>query len=405
MRICKIVLFGLIVYWFNSLIPSVSALDQPIVGAIRWDAWVGQQSTVGTSVEKQLSPAKWQSRVPFFGNIISSNQVEIRGYTQPIIDQEITYAHRAGLDYWAFDLYPPADPMTQALNLYLSSSRVHDLNFTFIVGPAIFQNDVQRLISLMQKPSYQKVLGNRPLVFFHDFNPPWIASWGDWVGSKAKVDAFRTATQNAGLGNPYIVMMRFWSSVQQEKDYVSGLGADAVSRYLVGSRVENGSYTDLTAEAKRIWELDKTSGAGVVPTLTTGLDSRPKIEIPNAWGTPPDPLDVKYFYQQPTPPELAKHVQDGLDWMRSNPTSSPAQAAIIYAWNENVEGGWLTPTLGEGTTRLDAIATVLGGSSNLAGDLDGDGHANVLDYDLILSKFGNPYTIFDYNHLVTNYGK
>ncbi|EKD80636.1 MAG: hypothetical protein ACD_40C00045G0001, partial [uncultured bacterium] len=27
------------------------------------------------------------------------------------------------------------------------------------------------------------------------------------------------------------------------------------------------------------------------------------------------------------------------------------------------------------------------------------------DYNLLVSKFGNPYTIFDYNSLVANYGK
>ena len=29
---------------------------------------------------------------------------------------------------------------------------------------------------------------------------------------------------------------------------------------------------------------------------------------------------------------------------------------LVYAWNENSEGGWLVPTLGEGTARVDALA-------------------------------------------------
>jgi len=41
----------------------------------------------------------------------------------------------------------------------------------------------------------------------------------------------------------------------------------------------------------------------------------------------------------------------------------------------------------------------------LPGDLDGDGHVNIYDYNLLVSKFGNPYTIFDYNDLVGNFGK
>ena len=39
------------------------------------------------------------------------------------------------------------------------------------------------------------------------------------------------------------------------------------------------------------------------------------------------------------------------------------------------------------------------------GDFNGDGHVNQADYDLLVANFGNPYTIFDYNVLVGNWGK
>ena len=38
------------------------------------------------------------------------------------------------------------------------------------------------------------------------------------------------------------------------------------------------------------------------------------------------------------------------------------------------------------------------------GDFNGDGHVNQADYDLLVANFGNPYTIFDYNTLVGNFG-
>ena len=41
----------------------------------------------------------------------------------------------------------------------------------------------------------------------------------------------------------------------------------------------------------------------------------------------------------------------------------------------------------------------------LHGDLNSDGHVNQADYDLLVANFGNPYTIFDYNILVGNWGK
>jgi len=52
-----------------------------------------------------------------------------------------------------------------------------------------------------------------------------------------------------------------------------------------------------------------------------------------------------------------------LSWIRKNPDITPAKAVIIYAWNENDEGGWLTPTWSAdgkpNTARLDAIRPVL----------------------------------------------
>lgn len=38
------------------------------------------------------------------------------------------------------------------------------------------------------------------------------------------------------------------------------------------------------------------------------------------------------------------------------------------------------------------------------GDLNGDNHVNIIDFNLLISNFGNPYTIFDFNEIVSNYG-
>lgn len=40
-----------------------------------------------------------------------------------------------------------------------------------------------------------------------------------------------------------------------------------------------------------------------------------------------------------------------------------------------------------------------------SGDLNNDGFVNYPDFTYIVSNFGNPYTIFDYNELVANFGK
>jgi hypothetical protein len=41
----------------------------------------------------------------------------------------------------------------------------------------------------------------------------------------------------------------------------------------------------------------------------------------------------------------------------------------------------------------------------LLGDLNTNGSVDIFDYNILVSKFGNPHTIFDYNQLVANFGK
>jgi len=39
------------------------------------------------------------------------------------------------------------------------------------------------------------------------------------------------------------------------------------------------------------------------------------------------------------------------------------------------------------------------------GDLNSDSKVDIFDFNLLISKFGNPYTIFDFNDIVVNFGK
>ena len=56
--------------------------------------------------------------------------------------------------------------------------------------------------------------------------------------------------------------------------------------------------------------------------------------------------------------------------VKTYPGTAEANAILIYAWNETDEGGWLHPTLSEGSARLDTMGEVLALRTY---DLDGDG--------------------------------
>ena len=77
-----------------------------------------------------------------------------------------------------------------------------------------------------------------------------------------------------------------------------------------------------------------------------------------------EPAGSTNYTVPPTPAELANHLADALEWTSSHlTTATPARTVLIYAWNENDEGGWLVPTLNlDGSTnaeRLTAIAAKL----------------------------------------------
>ncbi len=354
-------------------IPSSSrASVQPgpngtLVGAIRWDAWNGDASSAGLAVEKSLGPEQWHYRLPFFAQELSSTQAQTRGNTQAIVDQEINYASAAGLDYWAFGFYPAGttvdswqvQPTNYGLKYYLSSSHKTDINFCLIFNTfgqaANWNSTVQQAVVLMQNSSYQKVAGGRPLIYL--FSNP-TTKFGSIQAGKDAIDKLRTSAQAAGLANPYIATMVFDAGSGDAN--VSNYGLDAISAYanLDSQQNQQYSYTQLAASNRTFWDAAKNTGRQVIPIVSTGWDPRPRYANPVPWDPNPVP---GAWYASPTGAEFASNLLAAINWNKANPSSTNANAVIIYAWNEFDEGGWLAPTKGFGNNLLNAAAGVLGG--------------------------------------------
>lgn len=342
----------------------VRDLSRPLVGAIRWDAWHGDQGVPGQAVERALGPKRWRARIPFFGKAVSDTQVEIRGYSQEIVDQEIAYARQAGLDYWAFVTYEPDNPMSLALKTYLASARKRDVRFCLLTSaanwgtPETHRAKADRFLKLMAEPTYQRVLANRPLIYVGFVNDGWLNAWGGAAGARKLFDDFRADAQRAGLGNPYIVLMDF--SPPRGRKLADALGLDALSAYATQAAGNGTPYAGLAKHAERFWEQCKATGKPVVPIAMSGWDRRPRVEHPVPWEKYQKPnVGIEKCYEAPTPPELAAHVERAVRWTRENAAACPAQAIVIYAWNEHDEGGWLCPTLSEGPARIEALGKLL----------------------------------------------
>jgi hypothetical protein len=333
---------------------------RPAAGAIRWDAWHGRKGAPGRAVEKALGPSEWRYRVPFFARVISETEVSIDGSSQEVMDREIAYASSAGLDYWAFLAYDDADPMSLSLKRYLSSTHKNEIQFCLITElsrwgtKSAHREQIARYASMMKEPTYFKTPTGRPLFYLGFLNDACVTqAWGSVEELRKAVDELRELA-----GNPYIVIMDF-SPVKGAK-WREQLGADAISAYAASGGGIQAPYAALTKYAEDFWNRCKNTGAEVVPIVMSGWDRRPRIVNPVPWEKYQKPGEgIEKYYQTATPAAIAEHLQHSLDWIRANKAASPANAALIYAWNENDEGGWLTPTLHEGPARLDALRKVL----------------------------------------------
>ena len=373
------VLFGLL------LAASVYG-ERMTVGVIRWDAWFdwSKYSKVSNRYEGYLTPKQWHERLPFYAKVLSNTVVEIRGDTQDIVDREIEYAAKAGVDYWVFDWYHPksfvmADGFNYAFNYYRTSEKKKLLKYCYLLqsqwlGPKDeWEMTVAGFVSNFQDMQYQKVSGGRPIVYINylDEMPKSVDSWkggkrgfGSWEEARKSLDYLRKRTTDAGLANPYLVGNIYYSTWHIKN--IDELGLDAVSAYSANSMKAPADgdgrelpYRELMKINEERWELYKSTGKKVIPPLNTGWDFRAMLvdEKEKASSSYKGP-----WFTKPTPEELTEHVRSAMQWVARNPDAAEANTILVYAWDELCEGSWvLVPTLAEGTTRLDALAKALTG--------------------------------------------
>jgi hypothetical protein len=96
----------------------------------------------------------------------------------------------------------------------------------------------------------------------------------------------------------------------------------------------------------------------------SGRDRRPRIERPVPWESYQKPGEgLDRYYETATPEQVADHLRKALDWTVTLSNACPARSVLIYAWNENDEGGWIVPTLNAdgstNTARLQVIGHTL----------------------------------------------
>jgi hypothetical protein len=325
-----------------------------LAGAIRWDAWIGDfgsglvdAQSVGLQVERSLNPNKFHYRAPFYAKEISHDSIQIRGTTQAIMDQEIAYAKYAGIDYWAFCWYPPHSGLDTARQLYLASEHRNDVKWSVILGtnPFNYTRDGQWLVQRFKETNYQKVAGGRPLVYIFG-NTKSV--------TRKQLDSLRMMAAEQGLPNPFVAVMEF--NAPTASTMADSLGADALSSYISWTGKNGEPYEPVIPKADRDgWESYSKTGKQIIPWVTAGHNTEPRIIHPVSWYKVPD----GDWVSDGTPAQIGQNLNNSLNWVRQHPGQTEANAIIIYAWNEHDEGGWICPTLGNNTTILEGVKTVL----------------------------------------------
>lgn len=329
---------------------------EPIVGAIRWDAWTGGEVTA--QVERSLGPQKYHSRLPWFAVIAEDGRVRIDGSPQEIMEKEIAFAGNAGLDYWAFLLYPEASSMSLSLKNYLRSASRGKISFCVILHNSFgvpeeqWPKERDRAVALLKEPGYQTVLDARPLVYAFE-----VRFQGKFPTDR--FSDFKRAAHAAGV-NPYCVFMG-WNPASDYRD-ASAMGFDAVSAYAYGSDDSTFAAMSLAVE-RQYWQNAATAGVPYVPLVTTGWDKQPRKDNPVSWEKDQSYHRQKVFPTAASPLEISSHLERALKFVKENRKVCTANAIIIYSWNEHDEGGWLVPTwTSDGkpnTERIDAVGRVL----------------------------------------------
>lgn len=91
-------------------------------------------------------------------------------------------------------------------------------------------------------------------------------------------------------------------------------------------------------------------------------------------------------------------ISDKYTWMRNAPLSLTDAKPLPFDDNYQRKPAYygIMQALAENTSRACNLKQ---------GDFNNDGKVDFSDYTKIKNNFGNPYTIFDYNNLIANYGK
>ncbi|MDD2797139.1 MAG: glycoside hydrolase family 99-like domain-containing protein [Bacteroidales bacterium] len=286
-----------------------------------------------------------------------------------VMEKQIDYAADGGLSFWGFCWYDNTlvnnptmmDNLNNALDYYMKAPNRKRIDFCllscFQVSPVNWEKVCDRTVPYFKESNYLKVNGKPVMIFFNADQV--ISGLGGIENTLKSLNLYREKARKIGAGEILIgARTRPRPSDPTYQDKYAQCGFDFLTTYQNADdgRVDSGEndYANLIAGDIKAWN-GITSGTSLpyIPTIGTGYDMRP-------WAM--DHLNQPasdYWYTGMNPQRIGEHLRECIKWTKANKTKVLNNLILMYAWNENGEGGWLTPTKSESTGRLDAIKKVI----------------------------------------------
>ncbi len=149
---------------------------------------------------------------------------------------------------------------------------------------------------------------------------------------------------------------------------------------------------------KKVWLVPDGYGYSHVPThyLATVLQKYYEHAIAH-----PEVVGMLVFRYDPGDESTVYTVQDTM-----NPSSKFYDTGVVYTHN-SVGRAILAdaPPYPVSSPSPSPTPSPTPKPSPKSGDLNSDSKVNLLDFNLLVSKFRNPYTLLNFNAIITNYGK
>jgi hypothetical protein len=348
---------------------SASAQTRVRLGAYYFDGWSGPLTNFHFG---GLVNGPYQDHKPLSG---------WQDNTACAVEQQLAWAHSFGIDFFVFDWYfnttvnDPGENLNSALKFTHAMPNRHGMQFAIlyvdqppftISTSADWSSAINEWLGYMTDPAYVLING-KPYFGVIDMRAMRQA-FGSSSAVASALSQVRATAQAKGFPDVYIVggFNTFDGSsgldgLFPDLSMAKADGYDAVSMYAYGfsgpltaSGVQ--PFSELSDVGTWIWNQGAlNSPLPFIPVAMSGWDARP-------WGEN-EPGRPAFWFSR-SPQEVTTFVSDAITWAESNPQVRPEPSptppvVLIEAWNELGEGSYLVPTMGDGSSYGDSLASML----------------------------------------------